>query len=56
VVMKFKGDKIAHEHIYWDQACLLAQIGLLDPNKLPVTLAEQAKELVEKSRRGETSD
>jgi hypothetical protein len=28
VVMKFEGDKIAHEHIYWDQACLLAQIGL----------------------------
>jgi carboxymethylenebutenolidase len=31
VIMKFKGNKIAHEHIYWDQASLLAQIGLLDP-------------------------
>src|SRR5688572_20625866 len=30
VVMKFDGDKIAHEHIYWDQASVLAQIGLLD--------------------------
>ena len=30
VVMKFKGNKIAHEHIYWDQASLLKQIGLLD--------------------------
>jgi carboxymethylenebutenolidase len=53
--MKFKGDKIAHEHIYWDQACLLAQIGLLDPNKLPVTRAEQANALLEKSRRVKTS-
>ena len=26
VVMKFKGNKIAHEHIYWDQASLLKQI------------------------------
>jgi carboxymethylenebutenolidase len=50
-VMKFKGDKVSHEHIYWDQACVLAQIGLLDPSKLPVTGAQQAKALVEKSRR-----
>jgi carboxymethylenebutenolidase len=51
VVMKFKGGKVAHEHIYWDQACVLAQIGLLDPSKLPVTGARQAEALVEKSRR-----
>jgi len=51
VVMKFKGGKVAHEHIYWDQACVLAQIGLLDPSKLPVTGAQQAEALVEKSRR-----
>src|SRR5438034_8667867 len=48
--MKFKGDKVAHEHIYWDQACVLAQIGLLDPSQLPVTGAPQAAALVEKSR------
>jgi hypothetical protein len=47
VVMKFKGGKVAHEHIYWDQACVLAQIGLLDPSKLPVTGAQQAEALVE---------
>jgi carboxymethylenebutenolidase len=51
VVMKFKGGKVAHEHIYWDQACVLAQIGLLDPSKLPVIGARQAEALVEKSRR-----
>jgi carboxymethylenebutenolidase len=43
VVMKFDGGKIAHEHIYWDQASLLAQVGLLDPRHLPVTGVEQAK-------------
>jgi len=51
VVMKFKGHKVAHEHIYWDQAGVLAQIGLLDPSKLPVTGTQQAEALVEKSRR-----
>jgi carboxymethylenebutenolidase len=48
VVMKFIGDKIAHEHIYWDQASLLAQIGLLDANSnLPVKGIEQARKLQE---------
>jgi carboxymethylenebutenolidase len=37
VVMKFEGDKIAHEHIYWDQGSLLAQVGLLDPETNPVS-------------------
>lgn len=45
VVMKFKGNKIAHEHIYWDQGSLLAQVGLIDPKKVPVIGAEQAKAL-----------
>ena len=42
VVVGFKDGKVAHEHIYWDQASLLAQVGLLDPAELPVTGAEQA--------------
>jgi carboxymethylenebutenolidase len=37
---------VTHEHIYWDQGSLLAQIGLLDPAKLPVTGAEQARKLL----------
>jgi carboxymethylenebutenolidase len=45
VVMKFEGDKVAHEHIYWDQASLLAQVGLLDENLLPVVGARQAQML-----------
>jgi carboxymethylenebutenolidase len=30
VVMRIKANKIVHEHIYWDQASALAQIGILD--------------------------
>ena len=47
VVMKFQGDKIAHEHIYWDQGSLLAQVGLIDPKKVPVFGAETAEKLLE---------
>ena len=35
--------KVTHEHIYWDQASLLAQIGLLDPTGLPIAPANAAK-------------
>lgn len=45
VVLKFKGNKIAHEHIYWDQASLLSQIGLLSTKHLPVTGIRQSKKL-----------
>jgi carboxymethylenebutenolidase len=51
VVMKFDGNKIAHEHIYWDQASLLAQIGLLDTKTLPVTGIEQSRKLLEISHK-----
>lgn len=47
VVMKFDGNKIAHEHIYWDQASVLAQIGLLDAKSLPITGIEQTQKLLE---------
>jgi carboxymethylenebutenolidase len=50
VIMKFKNNKISHEHIYWDQASVLVQIGLLKPEKIPVTGIEQTQELVELSK------
>jgi len=46
VVMKFENGKIAHEHIWWDQASLLVQVGLLDPGNLPVAGVDQAKKLL----------
>ena len=42
VVVQFDGDKLAHEHIYWDQASVLVQIGLLEPGNLPITDRAQA--------------
>jgi len=56
VIMNFKDGKIAHEHIYWDQASLLVQVGLLDPRRvLPVTGQEQAKRLLELSQQADNN-
>jgi carboxymethylenebutenolidase len=46
VVVKFVDGKVAHEHIYWDQASLLVQVGLLDAATLPATGVEQAEHLL----------
>lgn len=48
-VVKFRGPKLYHEHIYWDQASLLVQIGLLDPTGLPVAGAVTAQKLRDES-------
>lgn len=41
-VVNFRGTRLYHEHIWWDQASVLVQAGLIDPAGLPVTGAEQA--------------
>ena len=46
VVAGIENLKLTHEHIYWDQASVLVQLGLLDPNGLPVTGAESARKLL----------
>ena len=46
VIVGFQGDRISHEHIYWDQAGVLVQIGLLNPAGLPVTGAESARKVL----------
>src|SRR5579885_2566285 len=48
-IVNFRGGKLYHEHIYWDQASVLAQIGLLDPALLPVAGIETAKKLVDET-------
>ena len=48
-IVNFRGDKLYHEHIYWDQASVLVQIGVLDPAGLPVAGIETAKKLVDES-------
>ncbi len=44
-VVEFESDKVAGERIYWDQASVLKQIGLLDSKDLPVTGAEAARKV-----------
>jgi carboxymethylenebutenolidase len=43
VVVQFKEDKIATERIYWDQASVLVQLGLLDPTGLPIVGVASAR-------------
>ena len=47
-IVNFRGDKLYHEHIYWDQASLLVQIGILDPKNLPITGIDSAKKVQNK--------
>jgi carboxymethylenebutenolidase len=47
VVVHFRDGKLAHEHIYWDQASVLVQIGLLHPAGLPVAGAETARKVMD---------
>lgn len=46
VIVGFRDGKITHEHIYWDQASVLVQIGLLDPKGLPVTGVESTRKVI----------
>lgn len=48
-IVRFRGDKLCHEHIYWDQATVLAQAGLLDAARLPVVGAEGADKITDSS-------
>jgi carboxymethylenebutenolidase len=46
-IVKFRDGKLEHEHIYWDQASVLKQIGLLKDESLPVFGVETATRLTE---------
>jgi len=39
-------EKTVDEHIYWDQASVLVQVGLLDPGKLPVVGVDSARKAI----------
>jgi len=49
VIVRFREGKLAHEHIYWDQASVLVQLGLLDPGTLPVAGVETARKALNPS-------
>ncbi|SAK77224.1 dienelactone hydrolase family protein [Caballeronia fortuita] len=48
-VIRFRGDKLYNEHIYWDQASVLVQIGVLDPEGLPVAGRQTARKLIDET-------
>jgi len=50
VIVGVADGKVTHEHIYWDQASVLVQLGLLDPAGLPVTGADQARLVLDPTR------
>jgi carboxymethylenebutenolidase len=49
-IVHFRDGKLAHEHIYWDQASVLVQLGLLDPSRLPIAGVETALKVRDPSR------
>ncbi|KIG03292.1 dienelactone hydrolase family protein [Caballeronia concitans] len=53
-VIRFRGDKLYNEHIYWDQASVLVQIGVLDPTGLPVAGRQTAQKLIDETRPSNT--
>lgn len=48
-IVRFRDGKLAHEHIYWDQASVLKQIGLLPDPALPVFGVETARKVLDPS-------
>src|SRR6266699_3202286 len=47
VIVHFRDGKLAHEHIYWDQASVLVQLGLIDASNLPVAGVESAEKVLD---------
>ena len=46
-IVQFRDGKLAHEHIYWDQASVLVQVGLLAPGTLPVVGVDSARKAID---------
>jgi carboxymethylenebutenolidase len=42
-VVRLRDGKLAHEHVYWDQASVLVQLGLIDAASPPVAGVENAR-------------
>ena len=48
-IVRFVDGKVAHEHIYWDQASVLTQLGLIDSTALPTVGGETARKALDPS-------
>ncbi|MGH3148952.1 MAG: ester cyclase [Rubrobacter sp.] len=55
VVVGFRDEMIASERIYWDQASVLVQVGLIDPESLPVTGIEASRRVLDPTLRSNES-
>jgi carboxymethylenebutenolidase len=53
-IINFRGEKLYHEHIYWDQASVLVQIGLLDPKLAPAAGRETAAKVLDETKPSNT--
>jgi carboxymethylenebutenolidase len=49
-ILTFKDGRISSEHVYWDHASVLAQLGVIDPGTLPVKGVESPHTLLECAR------
>jgi carboxymethylenebutenolidase len=49
IIVKFRGDKVCHEHLYWDQGSALKQIGVLDGEGLPLAGPEAARKVLDET-------
>ncbi len=50
IIVKFRGDKVCHEQLYWDQGSALKQIGVLEAAGLPLAGAEAARKVLDESQ------
>ena len=48
-IIRFRDGKLAHEHLYWDQASVLVQLGILDPVTLPIVGVDSARKVLDSS-------
>jgi carboxymethylenebutenolidase len=53
-IIQFREGKIESEHIYWDQASVLVQVGLIRDAKLPVAGVETAEKILDPNRPSNT--
>lgn len=49
VIVGIKDDAVSYEHIYWDQASVLVQLGVLNPDGLPIVGSGSVAKLLQPS-------
>jgi len=52
IIFTFQGEKLESERLYWDQASMLMQLGVLEPGALPITGTQSAQKLHQLTKGG----